>query len=371
MDAGKKLRVLCVAVAVMFSVVLAQAPVIVTQPESATVEGRAEHKLFVEAKTEGGGVLTYQWYMNSTASTVGGRPIAGATNNWLIDGWRGANVMNSVYYYVVVTSADAEGGGSLSTISSVAEIARKTVDAAAPLITTQPQDVSVKVGDKVALSVSAVSLDGGMLSYHWSTPAGGIDGATDATFFPSTDKAGTFYYEVAVRNMKAEANGERTNQSISRMVTVVVASPEEATPEEFFKAEQEAILAIQTPNLVIPQTDVNEGIAIVAPVNILTAAFTAGPNPASKSLDKVGFFRQGKLIKSGQLIIYNASGRVINKIRIDDKAIYGDNARRMVGSWNLTDRKGRPVSEGTYLVKGTITTPDGQKERVSVMVSVR
>jgi len=42
-----------------------------------------------------------------------------------------------------------------------------------------------------------------------------------------------------------------------------------------------------------------------------------------------------------------------------------------VGRWDLTDRKGRPVSEGTYLVKGTLKTLDGKTEKVSVVLGVR
>jgi len=42
-----------------------------------------------------------------------------------------------------------------------------------------------------------------------------------------------------------------------------------------------------------------------------------------------------------------------------------------VGIWDLTDVKGRPVSEGTYLVKGVLKTSDGKKEEVSVILGVR
>jgi hypothetical protein len=39
-----------------------------------------------------------------------------------------------------------------------------------------------------------------------------------------------------------------------------------------------------------------------------------------------------------------------------------------MGSWDLTDEKGRLVSEGTYLVKGVIKTSNGKSEKVSVIV---
>ena len=37
----------------------------------------------------------------------------------------------------------------------------------------------------------------------------------------------------------------------------------------------------------------------------------------------------------------------------------------------MRDAKGRPVSEGTYLVKGVVKTSDGKSEKVSVILGVR
>jgi formaldehyde-activating enzyme involved in methanogenesis len=128
-------------------------------------------------------------------------------------------------------------------------------------------------------------------------------------------------------------------------------------------------------------------------VSVLISEFTAGPNPVVRSSGSglVSFFRQGKSIQNGTLTIYDASGNVINKIRINDNANQradrhpplrtpnstaggdGDRpaARRIVGSWDLRDAKGRPVSEGTYLVKGVITDVNGKKERISMIIGVR
>jgi len=110
----------------------------------------------------------------------------------------------------------------------------------------------------------------------------------------------------------------------------------------------------------------------------LLSFFTAGPNPVAKQSGIVNFFWQGKRIKSTALTVFDAQGNVVNKIDISDRwgAINrartnaDAQSRRIVGSWDLTDRKGRVVSEGTYLVKGVIVV-DGKKERVSVMVGVR
>jgi len=128
----------------------------------------------------------------------------------------------------------------------------------------------------------------------------------------------------------------------------------------------------------------NDKPAAASPVSL----FTAGPNPVSKSSGMVNFFVGAPLAGArdasgarnapfgntptvrGTLKIYDASGKVINNVRISDKAITGNGTKRAVGSWNLRDTKGRLVSEGTYLVKGTIIV-NGKKEMVSVTLGVR
>jgi len=127
--------------------------------------------------------------------------------------------------------------------------------------------------------------------------------------------------------------------------------------------------SVLSPDRSVPQ--INPGADNNTSVNVLSGEFTAAPNPAVKSAGVVNFFWQGKRIKSASLTIFDASGNVVNKrVSIKDKAA-DTQARRAVGSWNLKDAKKRQVAEGTYLVKGTVTTSDGKRERVSLMVGVR
>jgi uncharacterized repeat protein (TIGR02543 family) len=121
---------------------------------------------------------------------------------------------------------------------------------------------------------------------------------------------------------------------------------------------------------VIPQATPTEKATVIAPVTVLSGEFTAGPNPVAKQSGIVKIYRQGKRVANCELRIYDATGNVVNKIKIKDNAI-GNQSRRQVGTWNLCDRNGRIVSEGTYLVKGVIKTSDGKKEKVSVILSVR
>jgi len=101
-----------------------------------------------------------------------------------------------------------------------------------------------------------------------------------------------------------------------------------------------------------------------------TPDFYVGPNPVSKSLGAVSFFRHGSRVAYATLFIYDASGNVVKKIRVIDDAV-GSQLRRKVSTWNLRDNKGRPVAEGTYLVKGVLKTSGGKREKVSVVVGVK
>jgi len=108
---------------------------------------------------------------------------------------------------------------------------------------------------------------------------------------------------------------------------------------------------------------------LIAPVKTLSAVFTAGPNPVSKSVGSVTFFWQGRAVNKSVLSVFDAQGNLVAKVTVSDDGKGID--RRVVGSWGLTDRKGRPVAEGTYLIRGVITTRDGGRERVAFKVGVR
>jgi hypothetical protein len=109
--------------------------------------------------------------------------------------------------------------------------------------------------------------------------------------------------------------------------------------------------------------------SVVAPVTRLEVALTVGPSPVSKNAGNVGIFWQGGAVASGTLFVFDASGNMVNRITVG-----ADNAssseRRQIAGWNLSDRRGRQVSEGTYIVRGTLTLKDGGKSAVSTVFGV-
>jgi len=152
-------------------------------------------------------------------------------------------------------------------------------------------------------------------------------------------------------------------------VTVIGMGNYTGTPSVDFVINAREV-SVLSPNRVIPDIRQNEETATSASVNALTGEFTAGPNPVLRSSNNVNFFRQGKQVQNATLTIFDASGNFIKKISIKDET-FSTQERRNVGSWDLTDSKGRLVSEGTYLLRGVITTSDSKKERVSAVIGVR
>jgi fibro-slime domain-containing protein len=111
--------------------------------------------------------------------------------------------------------------------------------------------------------------------------------------------------------------------------------------------------------------------SVTRPVGVIrgNGNFTAGSSPiAMFSGNSVGFFWSGGAIKGGSLSVYDASGNIVNKVKIEASPSTGE--RYPVGSWNLTDTNGRPVGEGSYLVKGVIKTVNGKSEKVTAVLGV-
>jgi len=88
-------------------------------------------------------------------------------------------------------------------------------------------------------------------------------------------------------------------------------------------------------------------------------------------------FTQAGVYARRQFCVYRPtmSGNVVNRIVIGGNTqVVNQGAinraptvRHQIGTWDLSDRHGNPVSEGTYLVRSTLTMTDGTRERVSVV----
>ncbi|QPR67065.1 S-layer homology domain-containing protein [Lysinibacillus macroides] len=216
----------------------AETPVIGTQPTGATVnQGATSPTLSVGASVGDGGILSYQWYSNTTNSPSGGTAISGATNATYE---APTSTVGTVYYYVVVTNTNSgvSGNQTASATSNVVGVTvNALVDAETPVIGTQPTGATVNQGaTSPTLSVGASVGDGGILSYQWysnttNSPSGGtaISGATNATYEAPTSTVGTVYYYVVVTNTNSGVSGSQTAISTSSVVPVIVNSAQTIT----------------------------------------------------------------------------------------------------------------------------------------------
>jgi hypothetical protein len=126
---------------------------------------------------------------------------------------------------VLTVTVEGKSSAFTITVSSVS-----IVHAQAPAISVQPQGGNFDIGAAVTLSVTAVSPDGGVLSYQWHSRAGSgeawaaIEGAAAASYSPPVTAAGTRYYYVRITNTNNNATGTKTAGLSSGVATVVVSS---------------------------------------------------------------------------------------------------------------------------------------------------
>jgi hypothetical protein len=157
------------------------APSITRQPASATVKEGGSATFRVEAS---GTDLAYQWFR-------AGEAIATATAASFSTGTAGT-------YHVVVSNSAGSVRSNDATL---------TVTLNAPVITQQPQSVTIASGETATLSVQA---RGTALVYQWFSGTAAIQGATDSSY--RTGAAGS--YRVEVRNAGGSVTSEAATVTV-------------------------------------------------------------------------------------------------------------------------------------------------------------
>lgn len=214
------------------TVVSCERPVITKDLES-QVEyhaGDTVEPLKIEAEIQGKGKLSYQWYetdMRWISDIEYMEPIEGATQAEYVPNLNKAERV----YACRVTNTEQQGEKTETSYTDSGAVV-VTVVCDAPVITKDlPEDSIQYAQDEQAeaLRVEASVEDGGTLSYQWFCNGEMIEGATERSFTPATDTAGTFEYWVTVTNTKEGI----TNSVDTRHATVrVTAKQETITTEE-------------------------------------------------------------------------------------------------------------------------------------------
>jgi len=213
-------------------------PVIVGQPVS--VYARVGAAVSLEVKVlpaPEGEALSYQWYKrNKESGTV--EEISGA-NAAVYRPDTSAEI--NAYCYCTVKNTNSANGEVTEVQSEDARLCILSgtgpisVDAEPPKITKQPQPktktVPMNVPTEIVLSMEAVSIDGGELSYQWYKTANSeaegtaVSEPSDQAAYlcePDTSSIGTVYYYCLVTNTNNNADGNKTATKKSEVVTIEV-----------------------------------------------------------------------------------------------------------------------------------------------------
>ncbi|WP_309640735.1 PKD domain-containing protein [Flavobacterium sp.] len=169
------------------TVVIHPLPSITTQPiatQNLCVGGAIATPLSITA-IGGTGTISYQWYSNTTNSTIGATPVGTNATSYT------PPIFTSVgtYYYYVVVSANGNGCGT--TTSTFAEV----VVSADPTISNQPLTTQTLCQGTTPTTLSVTASGGlGAYTYQWYNGSGSITGATTDTYTPITTSVGTTNY---------------------------------------------------------------------------------------------------------------------------------------------------------------------------------
>ncbi len=165
--------------------VAAAAPVINTQPANVTRNIGQTATFTVAATSSDGGTLSYRWQRSTNGGTAWNNITGIGTTSASYTTGTLAFTNNANQYRCTITNTK---NGTTAVINSNAAILTVNPAAAAPVINTQPADVTRNVGQTATFTIAAVAPDSGTLTYQWqrypsgSTSWSNLTGATGASY---------------------------------------------------------------------------------------------------------------------------------------------------------------------------------------------
>ena len=207
------------------TVVVVNDPVVSVQPlASQSVCQNSPAEPLSVSVTGGSGTATISWYSNANNSTTGGTLIGTGTSIT-----PSTSAIGTVWYYAVINQ-------SVSGCSVTSATASVTVTPA-PSITAQPQPSTVCVGGTPTTMTVSIANGLGTPAYQWfsspnsnGTSGTAISGATNPTFVPPTQSAGSTYYYVVISFVGGACSNLTSNTALVQVVADPAFSVQPSTP---------------------------------------------------------------------------------------------------------------------------------------------
>jgi gliding motility-associated-like protein len=199
----------CPGPVVNYVVTVIPAPSFTSQPAAITICQNAVPSALSVSISSATGTPLYQWYSNTTAATIGGTLIPGATNPTYLPP---TNTIGIIYYYCVVTLSS---GGCTAIVSNSAEVNVLGL----PSISAQPlasQNICIGITIPTPLTVE-YSAGTGTALYQWysnavnsSTGGTPVLGATSVSYTPAVFTVPGTYYYYAIISLSGNGCGSVT-----------------------------------------------------------------------------------------------------------------------------------------------------------------
>ena len=190
-------------------------PDITTQPISASYQKDAAATALTVVATASAGDLSYQWYSCDDANKTNAAAIDGETSASFTPS---TATVGTFYYFCRVTDDNGSSDSNVATIT--------VANAYAPIVTATATSLEVLQYETATLGVTVDAVPAATIQWYSCddvamTNAAAIDGATDATYSPSTETVGTYYYYAVATNAQGATSSDVITLTVNEDITGV------------------------------------------------------------------------------------------------------------------------------------------------------
>lgn len=188
-------------------------PNITTQPVPATYQKDATATALTVVATASIGDLTYQWYSCYDTNKTNAAAIDAATSASYTPA---TSATGTFYYFCRVTDTNGSSDSDVATIT--------VANAYAPNVTPTATSVEVLQFEAATLGVTVDAVPAATIQWYScddaeKTNAAAIDGATNATYSPSTENIATYYFYAVASNAQGATSSNVITLTVNKDIT--------------------------------------------------------------------------------------------------------------------------------------------------------